>query len=84
MPRFVLSSNANRSASDVARKAQAKTLYAANLTKQTAINQMCGLFPTVGPTVNMAASISGSVAQGAQDTTPLEQQQILANAACSQ
>ena len=84
MPRFVLSSNANRSASDVARKAQAKTLYAANLAKQTAINESCLLFPNVTPTTNMAASVLGSVAQGSQDTTPQEQQQILANATCSQ
>ena len=85
MPRFVLGPNANRSASDVARKAQAKTLYAANLTKQAVINAGCVLqMPNVGPATNMPASVPISVAQGAQDTTVQEQIQILANAVCQQ
>jgi hypothetical protein len=84
MPRFVLSSNANRSASDIARRAQAKTLYSAALTKQTGINAQCRtLVPNVNSIANLNASTVTAVAQGAQESTIDEQTAILANATCS-
>ncbi len=82
MPRFVLSSNANRDASAFAHRAQAKAVYANALQNQTLINQTCKEKPGLSPCLFTGASQVAIANQGVQWTTTKEQEDIIANARC--
>ncbi len=82
MPRFVLSSNANRDASALTLRAQAKVSYGNALQRQQSVHQGCLDKSAQYPIQDTAASKVTIATMGAQFVTVQEQQETLANAKC--